>query len=92
MKIAFVHDEKRHTAKLPYDGAAHVEIEACPACREAPAKVAGEGVSHHDHDTYYAPARTLCCGARGELRTTVSTVFGIEEDEAVLLRGRARVY
>lgn len=88
MRITFIHDGKSHTARLPYTGADHVTIAACPGCKEAPAKVAGSGISHHDHDTYYAPSRTLCCGARGELRTTVSTIFGIEED----LGGRPRVY
>lgn len=93
MLIAFIHDGKSHTARLPFTGADHVTIAACPGsgCKEVPAKVAGSGISHHDHDTYHAPARTLCCGARGELRTTVSTIFGIEEDEAVL-GGRTRVY
>ncbi len=32
-----------------------------------------------------------CAAARGELVVTVSTIFGIEEDERVLY-GRARVY
>lgn len=44
------------------------------------------------HDTYTSLAGCTACGKlAGKLVVTVSTIFGIEEDERVL-NGRARVY
>lgn len=72
---------------------AFVDI-ACPSCAApAPMKIKGIGRRIHSHDTYAADARTLCCGASvGEIRAQVETLFGLEEDEAVLRHGRGRVY
>lgn len=93
MKIAIVAaDGTRHRPRRPHPQADHVVLEVCPSCSAAPCEVRGSGVSHHDHDTYYARAIARCCGADvGELRATVSTLFGIDEDRAVL-DGRPRVY
>ena len=67
-------------------------VAQCPSCKATGAEVRGQGIERHDHDTYYAQALCLSCGERiGTLETTVSTIFGIEEDRAVL-QGRARVY
>lgn len=47
----------------------------------------------HTHDTYHCEAIALCCGKRwGRIAVRVETMFGIEEDEAMLKNGRARVY
>jgi hypothetical protein len=82
------------TATLPFNGADHVEVanEECPTCHGGqPLLVAGKNI-RHDHDTYRSDAHCLCCGAYvGELRAKVDTIFGIDEDEAVL-NGRCRVY
>lgn len=80
-------------ALLPYETAPHVTIAKCPACEQVGAEVRGTGVRHHDHDTYYAERSVaMCCGAElGQMRAKVDTVFGIEEDIAVL-NGRCRVY
>ena len=91
MKITIVVGDGRHVATLPYAHAAHAEIVACPHCGDAPGKVAGSGVTHHDHDTYYARGAMLCCGATVAIETKTETIFGIDEDERVL-HGRCRVY
>lgn len=93
--IRIHHDDRVYACRLPFDGADHVVIEGapCPHCGLSPWTARGKGIAAHDYDTYYADAKTRCCGARvGQMRTKVSTLFGIEEDEAVLLRGRCRVY
>jgi hypothetical protein len=66
---------------------------ACPGCKASPTKVAGvKGTMTHNHDTYRADAGCLECQApMGHLETKVDTIFGIEEDRAVL-NGRCRVY
>jgi hypothetical protein len=77
-------------ARLPYPGAAHVDTDATCACGE-PLKVHGANTTT-DHDTITAPARCICCGAHvGTLTVTLDTLFGVEEDRAVLM-GRCRVY
>jgi hypothetical protein len=95
MTITFVYDGRRLPARLPYDAAEFVlvaDLPVCPRCGVG-LKVAGRaGTEHHDHDTYYAEAGCVGCGATlGELQAKVSTIFGIDEDEAVL-NGRCRVY
>lgn len=95
MKITLVSAGRRLHAELPYYGADYVlvpQLQQCPGCHDA-LKVKGlVATVHHDHDTYYADAVCISCKhAVGELQTQVSTIFGIEEDEAVL-NGRARVY
>lgn len=92
MKISLHRDETEIACTMPYDGAKFVVAEgACPQCKCSPYKIQG-GETTHDFDTYRARAWCVGCGARaGELRVTVSTLFGIDEDEAVL-HGRARVY
>lgn len=67
-------------------------VAQCPSCKASDAEVQGQGIERHDHDTYYARAMCMSCGERvGTLETTVSTIFGIEEDRAAT-QGRARVY
>jgi hypothetical protein len=65
----------------------------CPSCKSSsPIEVRGRGITRHDHDTCYAVAEHIKCGASiGELRVKVSTIFGIEEDRRVL-NERCRVY
>ena len=102
MKITIVLDSgKRCKASLPYDGAHYILIAiACPngcASHKHPqamteTKIAGTGIKHHSHDTYFADAIALCCRKKiGTIETKVDTVFGIEEDERVL-NGPQRVY
>lgn len=79
---------------LPYASAAYVvptQAVVC-SCSKAALQLQGGGITHHDHDTYYAPVKCLACGVQlGELHAKVSTIFGIEEDDRVL-HGRPRVY
>jgi hypothetical protein len=81
-----------YKAKRPHATADYVVIRTCPKCEVEPCRVQGGGVTHHDHDTYFSRAICLACEADiGEIRTKVETMFGIEEDNAVL-NGRCRVY
>ena len=74
------------------EGGGAVVVPTCPSCGADAARVRGLGVTHHDHDAYYAAARALCCGeVIGTMEAKVDTIFGIDEDERVL-RGRCRVY
>lgn len=64
---------------------------ACP-CGEARLMVTGRGQFNESHDTRAADAFAKCCNRRvGMLRVKFETLFGIEEDDAVL-NARARVY
>jgi hypothetical protein len=66
---------------------------ACPGCGTEPFLVQGDGLRRHTHDTYRANGRSKCCGdAVGYLFAKTDTLFGLEEDDAVLRHGRARVY
>lgn len=82
-----------HSARVPYDGADHVTVKGlCPLCGAADFRVRGQGIHTTTHDTHLARAVSVCCGVDvGELRVTMSTIFGIEEDGRVL-HGRPRVY
>jgi hypothetical protein len=82
----------------------HVTIPRCPFCGAEPGRVRGDGNVDHDHgygahyDTYRVRAIAQCCTDEtrivdlGEMHVKVDTMFGIDEDEAVLVHGRARVY
>jgi hypothetical protein len=78
---------------LVSDNGKHVTVKlACPKCGTSPVRAVGQGIVETTHDTYVARAISLCCREPlGDMRTTVDTIFGIEEDEAVL-NGRPRVY
>ncbi len=88
--IICLHDGKAIPLRINQaHGAATVG--ACPACSTADVGVSGRN-QRHDHDTYYADAYCIaCCAHIGTIEVTVSTIFGIEEDQAVL-NGRVRVY
>jgi hypothetical protein len=77
---------------LAFREADHADAEgACPACGVEPFGVVGKNM-HHTFDTYIADGHCTACKAHvGELRVKVNTLFGIDEDEAVL-NGRCRVY
>lgn len=100
MRISIVLNNGTRVAAKHPDGTGFVLIPKCPnpKCNAAPCRVMGDGRVRHDHDTYYVRAIALCCTDQtqivdiGEMQTKVETFFGIEEDEAVLVHGRARVY
>ena len=92
MKVTIVDSEtgKRHRARVAASGK-HAEIEACPRCGATPGVIQGTGITHHNHDTYFAPAVATCCDAPiGTIETRVDTFFGIDEDNAA--QARCRVY
>ncbi len=97
MKVCVQIDGKRRKASVPYEGAEFVCVEgACPACGvcvDAVFKCIGKSDEQSvGHDTITAPALALCCEKHiGTMVVTFSTIFGIEEDRAVL-NGRPRVY
>lgn len=73
----------------------HVELDVpCLVCGHAePTLVRGQGRRIESRDTYAAEAMTVCCEAAvGVLRVTVDTIFGLEEDEEMLVHNRPRVY
>ena len=74
------------------DGTRGIATGACPGCGAAPFLVQGHGRHRHTRDTFRAAGRAMCCGdAVGYLYAKADTIFGLEEDEAVL-NGRGRVY
>lgn len=91
MKVTVIDgNERRHSARVA-ENSQFVTIDGCPACGTVEPAIRGTGITHHDHDTYYARAVARCCGSVFSIETKVDTVFGIEEDERVL-NGRPRVY
>jgi hypothetical protein len=79
----------------PHDGASYVVVEgpSCPCSPESPFHAAGvRGSMVKGHDTCTSDAGCIGCKVvTGKLVVTVSTIFGIEEDERVLSE-RCRVY
>lgn len=64
----------------------------CSACKSKRTHLQGRfSTRHFDHDTHYSNVYCECGEFLGELQAKVDTIFGIEEDERVLL-GRPRVY
>lgn len=72
--------------------ATHAVVEgACPHCKATPFRARGNGMQR-GHDTYTADATCVDCGKFvGRLVVTMNTLFGLDEDEA-MLNGRPRVY
>lgn len=84
-------DGKRHDMKLPFEHADFV-INETFACKCGNKAFRGRGIRNTTHDTYGADAECGKCREYvGVIQVVVKTVFGIEEDEAVLF-GRCRVY
>lgn len=86
--------DRRHVKSLGHVGEA---TGACPGCGSAPFYVVGGGRIRISDDTYRANGRCQKCGdAVGYIFADMSgsTLFGLEEDEAVLSldKRRARVY
>lgn len=81
-------------AAPPYHGADRLLVDgACPLCSATPFHCIGKAdEQRHEHDITRAPAIALCCKKIvGIVVVRFSTIFGREEDEAVL-HGRCRVY
>lgn len=65
----------------------------CPGCGAVPFHVQGGNMRIKDFETYIANGYSRCCGDRvGFITAKADTLFGLEEDRAVLQFGRARVY
>lgn len=94
MKIEVVLDGgKRVKAALPNPKCAWVETKVeCPSGGHY-LDVRSDERRHVDNRRYEGRAYCMACKKEvGTLVVTPSTIFGLEEDEAVLERGRARVY
>jgi hypothetical protein len=64
----------------------------CPGCGATPFLVQGHGIEATG-GLYRAAGTAKCCGdSVGYLYAEEQTIFGAEEDRAVLSFGRARVY
>lgn len=88
-KPILVIDGKKHKVVPPYEGASYANVPdiVCPHCGKD-LQVQGTGKRISGHDTYVAGAVcTACDKLVGELRLKVSTIFGLEEDEAVFRLG-----
>lgn len=82
--------EGRIECRLPYDQADFVVSAVACSCGDA--RVQGAAIEIDDRETYGADAYCVGCGARrGRLLARVSTIFGIQEDEAVL-NSRCKIY
>jgi len=95
VKLYLLHADKRIKCVVPPDGAKHVTVPgACPLCGSEMFLVRGEHKHIAPDDrAYEADAIAECCGsAVGRLRLETDTLFGLEEDEAMLVHGRPRVY
>jgi len=78
--------------KVEPDGPNGIVEGACPGCGATPFIVQGRGRHRHSRDTFRAPGVATCCGdSVGYIYAKANTLFGLEEDEAVL-NGLARVY
>lgn len=89
--LTLQHDDVREVEPSMSDSA--LVTGSCPKCRATPFRVQGSGRSIESHDTYRAAGYCATCRAAvGVIRAVMDTLFGLEEDEAVLVRGRARVY
>ena len=91
MEITLKTDRGSFSCHLPYDGAQYVTASKhkCRVCDES--NVQGIGQPTRGHDTYASVAACLCGERLGTIVVKMSTIFGLEEDEAVLY-GRCRVY
>ena len=66
---------------------------ACPGCTTSPFRIQCHQPELWDDRTARAGARCTACGDPvGWVYAPRSTLFGAEEDRAVLVHGRARVY
>ena len=91
---AFVGGERREITTLPTKDSKLTVLEgACPKCKADPFEVVRAGsVGRAGHDVQACDIACRGCRATvGEMRERVSTIFGLEEDFAVL-HGRPRVY
>ncbi len=65
----------------------------CPGCSADPFIIKATRPEIYDDTRSRSQSRSVCCNeAVGYVYTTRSTIFGAEEDRAVLEFGRARVY
>ena len=91
MKVTLTDHEGKSHPVIIEGGTVLVPTIRC--CRDGGARLRGTGKHIESHDTYAARAICVCCGKdAGVLRAKMSTIFGLEEDESVLLHGRFRVY
>lgn len=91
MRVTLTNADGSHDAS-PQGDRVEVHDVTCAGCH-APLCARGAKMRIESHDTYAADAYCVSCAKPcGTLRVVVSTIFGLEEDEAVLYRGRCRVY
>ena len=92
MHVSLDDGNRRRTVEVIADGRGAIADGECPHCEAFPFSVGGHGKHIEGHGTYAADASCIACGERvGVLRARVETLFGLEEDEA-MMNGRARVY
>lgn len=84
--------DRRDVTPLP-EGKLGLADGQCPGCGAEPFHVQGSDLESLSADTFRANGRAACCGdAVGYLYARRDTLFGAEEDRAMLTFGRPRVY
>lgn len=100
MKISLLPAEGGRRRKLsqPFEGCTHVTLdEECPACGktfDGGVRIQGakQRISEDDR-AYESDAYAMCCQQYvGVLRVETDTLFGVREDEAVLVHSRVKIY
>lgn len=78
----------------PFFGSEHGIAEgACPGCKAQPFRIHGHGIERFGAETVRAGSRCMSCkDPVGWCYARPDTLFGLEEDHAVLSHARARVY
>lgn len=94
MRVILETADGEHELEQTPSGDAAAAAVPCPACGAASVRVQGTGRSIGPGGRHYrATAVAVCCGATvGTIRAYPDTLFGLHEDEAVLVHGRCRVY
>lgn len=91
---ALVCGEPRSITTLPTEDSRTTVLEGvCPKCKTAPFEVVrASDIGRAGHDVQACDIACRACRVLvGQMRERVSTIFGLEEDFAVL-NGRPRVY
>ena len=85
--------EKRCVDPHPNNRQIGVVEGPCPGCGSVPFLIQASSPEIYDRSTLRANGHAKCCGdAVGFVFVPKDTLFGLEEDRAVLVFGRARVY
>ena len=96
LEIQFANRTEKHELRAdPDNREIGIVNRGCPGCHAFPLALVASSpqIAHGKTDTLRANGHTKCCGDQvGYVYQQQETLFGLEEDQAVLRFGRARVY